>query len=215
MQNLTIIFLTANKVPKEWAKYHKEVLLEAIGDSPVITISFEPMDFGKNLIQTEYSITNVYRQIHRGACEATTPYIAIVEDDTLYPKEHFEYRPALDKYAYNMNRWCITDKRRPSNSFYYLVHKPANSNLIAPRELLVKDLEERFRKDPDFLRVTSIKEVGRDDFISFYTNTPVVGFKHHFSVDDLERRGRKREGPICAYNLPGWGSSSDVMSKWK
>jgi len=44
-KDLTIIFLTSNKVPKEWAEYHKNVLLEAIGDYPLIIISREPTEW--------------------------------------------------------------------------------------------------------------------------------------------------------------------------
>lgn len=73
MNDLTIIFLTANRVPEKWAEYHKQVLLEAIGDTPIITISFKPLDWGTNLIQTEYSVDNIYRQMLRGAKVAKTP----------------------------------------------------------------------------------------------------------------------------------------------
>lgn len=37
--DITIIFLTANRVPKKWARFHKEKLIEAAGNSPIITIS--------------------------------------------------------------------------------------------------------------------------------------------------------------------------------
>lgn len=60
--DLTIIILSANRVPEKWAQFHKEKLIEAAGASPIITI---------------------------------------------YPKEHFEYRPPLDTFAYNMNRFGL------------------------------------------------------------------------------------------------------------
>ena len=32
MKDLTIIYLTASKIPEAFAEYHRKVLLEAIGD---------------------------------------------------------------------------------------------------------------------------------------------------------------------------------------
>lgn len=33
--DITIIMLTANRAPKQWAQFHKEKLLEAAGISPI------------------------------------------------------------------------------------------------------------------------------------------------------------------------------------
>lgn len=106
MSDLTIIFLTLNKLPEEWTEYHLQTLKEAVGDCPVISISREPMDFGTNLIQEETKDkSNIFRQILRGAKLAQTKYIAIAEDDTLYPPEHFKLRPK--GIGYNMHRWWL------------------------------------------------------------------------------------------------------------
>ena len=105
MNDITIIFLTANRVPKEWVKFHRTVLEKAVGENPVISISREPVDFGTNFIQTEpESGSNVFFQLLRGAREAKTPYIAVAEDDTLYPPGHFDLRPQNGAVAYNLNR---------------------------------------------------------------------------------------------------------------
>ena len=102
MNDLTVIFLTVNKVPEGWVKYHRQVLEEAIGDTPIITISKKPLDRGLNLIQEdEPSVPNIYRQVLRGCNACKTDYIAISEDDTLYHKSHFEYRPAKDTFSFN------------------------------------------------------------------------------------------------------------------
>jgi hypothetical protein len=216
MNDLTVIFLTANKVPEQWAEYHKQVLLDAIGDTPVISISFKPMDFGTNLIQTDYCITNIYRQILRGAELATTPYVAIVEDDTLYPEKHFEFRPPDGKYGFNLSRWCIQGWRRPEWAFFYLKSKPANGAMIAPRELLVRELKGRFASDPNLSLVKNIKEVGRiGGWVGFYTNVPIIAFHHQTSVDPFQQRKRKSLEPIKAYALPSWGTATEVRNKWK
>jgi hypothetical protein len=144
MDDITIIFLTLNKVPTSWAKYHKQVLMAAIGDTPLITISKKPLDWGINLIQKKEGYVNIYRQILRGARLAKTPYIAIAEDDTLYPKDHFaNFRPPLDSFGYNMTRWGILTWDKP---IYFLKERIANCTMIAPRKLTIEALKERFKK---------------------------------------------------------------------
>jgi len=215
MEDITIIYLTPNLVPKQWAEYHKKVLLEAIGNTPIITISKEPLDWGTNLLQTEYSVTNIYRQILRGAKLATTPYIAIAEDDTLYPKDHFEFRPPMDKFAYNFNRWHLFTWGEP---VYF--HKPraANGTLIASRELVIGAIERRFAKYDVFPRYFE-KEMGtkihsakydRGELLSFYSSYPVVGFCHDYSIDPRSRIHRKKIWSVQAYDIPKWGKASEL-----
>jgi hypothetical protein len=143
--DITIILLTANRVPKQWAQFHKQKLLEAVAGAPIITISREPVDLGINLIDTEnYQISNIYYQLLRGAKEAETEFIAVAEDDTLYPKEHFLFRPPADTFAYNMNRFNVFRWSRVPTFFWK--DRISNSTLIAPRKLTIEALEERFKK---------------------------------------------------------------------
>jgi hypothetical protein len=220
MSDLTVIFLTLNKVPKRWAKYHKQILTEAIGNTPIITISKKPLDWGANLIQKEEGHVNIYRQILRGAKLAKTPYIAIAEDDTLYPKEHFtKFRPPMDTFAYNMNRWGIFTWGK---STYFLKPSAANSSLIAPRELTIEALEERFKKG---IPEEKCGELGKEKIekglgvtlrkiTPFYTIEPVLCFSHDFGYDELERNHRKRMWWIRAYEIPKWGRAEDIVKKF-
>ena len=89
--DITIIMLTANRVPKGWAQFHKEKLLEAANGAPIITISREPLNWGINILQTEpYGISNIYWQLLKGAKAADTGYVGVAEDDILYPRVHFD-----------------------------------------------------------------------------------------------------------------------------
>src|SRR3990167_5950965 len=197
MTDITIIFLTVNRVPEEWAEYQKEVLLEAIGDTPVITISKIPLDWGTNLIQEEEpSMQNIYRQILRGAKLATTPYIAIAEDDCLYQREHFEFRPPLDTYAYDYDRF-------------------SNSTLIAPRELAISSLEERFLKYPDNRIGELGREIGtildRKNVIRYCPKSSNVFLSHVNAIDPYEQKMKKRRGFVRAYEIPHWGRPEDIL----
>ena len=222
-KDLTVIFLTVNKVPEKWAEYHRGVLLKAIGDCPLITISKKPINLGTNIIQTEpESATNVYWQMLKGAKMAITPYIAVAEDDTLYCREHFtDFRPPLDTFAYNMTRWGILTWGPPT---YYWKNRLSNATLIAPRELAIEALEERFKKYPigsdrgggelgnekieKRWRVTPRKSV------VFNTITPIVYFQHRFALDPLERNQTKRMSMIRSYDIPYWGRSEELVKKF-
>ena len=224
MRDLTVIFMTINRVPKKWAEYQLEVLKKAIGDADVISVSREPMDFGLNLIQTEEpSTANIYWQILRAAKLAKTPYVAIAEDDVLYCYEHFNFfRPPLDTFAYNSVRWQI-------HTFGFLVYywrkRLANYALIAPRELLIETLEERFAKYPFPDPRGGAGEVGKPrveknlgltprKMVEYSTTTGIVCLHHEFGMDPLEKSGRKRSGMLRAFDIPMWGRVEDVIKKF-
>ncbi len=224
MQDLTIIFLTLNKVPKTWAKYHREKLLEAAGDYPIISLSKKPMDLGTNVIQTEpEGISNVWWQVLKGAKLATTKYIAIADDDTLYPKDHYQwYRPPLDTFAYNMHKWSLFTFGEPT---YSTNGRVGNCTMIAPRELTVEALEERYTKYPNGTPPKYSGEMGRE-FIEkglgitrrklayVYSANPIVCFRHKFAMEHSQRNGRKRMGIIQAYDIPYWGKSAELVKKF-
>lgn len=221
--DLTIIMLTANRVPKKWAAYHKEKLIGAAGSSPIITISRKPLDWGINLLDTEpYTISNIYFQLLRGAKEATTDYIAVAEDDTLYPREHFEYRPPSDTFAYNMNRFGLFSWGKPT---YFWKDRISNSTLIAPRKLTIDALEERFKKYPNGTPGGFTGELGRANIedklgvkrrksIWFSTEISVVRIDHELGIDRLSRTHRKGMGILRAYDIPYWGKAEDLVKKF-
>jgi len=224
MKDLTIIFLTVNKVPAEWADYHRKVLEEAIEDSPIITISKEPLDLGTNLIQDgPINTSNIYYQMLRGAKLASTPYIAVAEDDVLYSKDHFNcFRPRLDEFAYNMTRWGIFTWGEPTYSWKDRI---TNSAFIGPRELTIKALEERFAKYPDGTPEGRTGELGRRMIedrlglshykcVKFNSTVPIVDFNHCYSLDPLERNQRKKMGPLKAFDIPYWGRADELVQKF-
>lgn len=222
--DLTILFLTANKVPKEWAEFQKEKLIEAAGDSTIITLSMEPLDWGVNVLQgKEYGISNIYLQLLRGAKMATTEYVAVAEDDILYPSEHFAYRPPLDAFGYNLNRLNVFTWGKPT---YFWKNRVGNSVLIASRDLTVEALEERFAKHPDGTPPGFTGELGRANVekrlgvtprrsVSFETEISVVKIDHEFGIDRLARTHRKGMGPLRSYDIPYWGRAEDVVRRFR
>jgi len=229
MKNITAIFLTQNEVPEKWAEFHKKCLLEALDGAPLIILSRKPMDWGTiNVLQDKpKSLSNIYWQLLRGAKMATTDYIAVVEDDTLYPKEHFFQRPRKDRIGYNMNHWSLftwitSHHPRP---IYSWRNRRGNYSMLSYRKLVIEALEERFAKFPDGTSDRITGEIGRPmvehnlgitvrDVEEFETLASIVNFNHDKGSDDLQLRQRKSLGNIQALDIPHWGKAEDLVKKW-
>lgn len=224
-KDLTVLFLTCNDLPKSWEAYHRKVLLEAIGDAQLISLSMKPMDLGLNILQDKpRSTSNIYYQMLRGAKAATTRYIAIAESDTLYCKEHFEFRPRRHKIAYNMNHWSLFTWGEP---VYNWRNRRGNYSMIGEREFIIECLEERFAKYPDGTPDRITGEIGRNmvehnmgitvrNAEEFSTTISIINFNHDVvSMDETQRNHRKRMGLIRCYDIPFWGKSSELVKHFK
>lgn len=235
-RDLTCLFLTMNKVP--WEEFHREKMLEAIGGYPLITISRLPME-GLPGIQIrqgeEQSHDKIFQMMLVGAKMADTDYIAMVEDDMLYSKDHFELRPPLDTFGYNWNRWVMFTWGEQMFSFK---RRYCNGCSILPRLELIDALEERYAKYPNGIPHLLAGEVGYAKVekalgvkvrksMAMYSKTPVVQIQHTYGTPgigkpesmlkpgdtlDLEaRKVRRRHGMIRAYEIPLWGRAEDLI----
>jgi len=223
MTDLTILYLTLNKLPEGWMAYHKKVLLEAVGDTPIITISKKPMDWGINILQTEpESLSNIYWQMLKAGKIATTPFVAIVEDDTLYSKEHFAFRDPT-AFSYNMTHWSLFTWGEPTYSWR---DRTGNYSMISSRQLMIDALEERFAKWPNGTPKDITGELGRDrvnrnlglskrKLVEYFTTIGIVNFNHDYSEEEYQRTHVKRMGPLRAYDIPFWGKASELVKNFK
>ena len=221
---ITILLPTLNKLTPKWQEYHKEQLLLAADGQPIIIIAPEPQNWAISLVDDGVAnISNIYRQMLRGAKLATAPYVGIAEDDTLYPPKHFDFRPPLDTFAYNKNRFNVFAWGTPR---YFWKDRMSNSTLIAPRQLLIDALEERFAKWPNGTPVGITGELGRGNIedklgvsrrksMWFETDLSVVRIDHRDGVDRLSQTKRKGMGPLKAFDMPHWGRAKDIIAKFK
>ncbi len=208
MTDLTLIFITAGKRPERWAKFHAEQLAKL--PYPIITMHDEEK-LGEVMI---------YKRLLEGAKQATTPFIAVIEDDVLYPPEHFYFRPQMDEFAYNQHRWALFDW---DPRMYSWRNRKSNCTLIAPRELAIEALEERFTKwGDDWPR---IGELGRENVetrlgvkirksVEWHSKIGVVQVNHSGASEDRQNRKRKDFGPMKAIEIPYWGRSEDLIKEY-
>lgn len=218
--DLTVIFLTLNKLSDSWVQFHRQHLLHACDGYKIISISSVPIDIGTNILQTDPpSDWNVYRQLLRGARLADTLYVAVAEDDTLYTPEHFrDYRPSEHAVSYDMSRWSLcTWSSVPT---YYTLNRMGNFTLIASRLYLIDALEERERKYPNGHIYAG--EVGRNDVerrlgVSYRKaevwscRNPIVNVSHQLGLHPRYRGTRRKMGAIQAYDIPYWGKAGEIV----
>jgi len=227
--DLTIIFLTNDRLPEKWKEFHREQLLKSVGNAPIITLSREPSTLpGINLIQDQPpSKSNIFYQMLRGIRMVKTKYVAIAEDDCLMPKSHFtEFRPKDDEFAYNQHRWTWYSWSPIYSLKNYI---KTNATLIAPTNLALEALEERFAKYPHDMKDIPVgmcgelgcyeKQLGVTlrKVVEWKSIEPVIQADHDFftvhdaSKESVERRHKKKHGVIQALKVSPWGKSIDLQ----
>lgn len=236
MNDLTILYYTANKIHEF---FQKNVIMSLLFTSPAdanfVTVCQQDicvLDGPRNtrIVMGDIgaSIYNVYRQILIGATAAKTPFVACCEDDTLYAASHFSYRPSFDTFAYDKARWVITrglsaDKKRRIAYFYWR-QRHQMAMCIAPRDLLVETLEERFRRYPQPIAHDEAKragwgEPGRHEknmrltfrkMEYFEATEPSVTFNHNASL--MGRRAIQVDD-IIRDELPVWGTATELWNR--
>jgi hypothetical protein len=208
MSDLTLLFITAGKRPEKWTKFHKEQLDKL--PYPMITLHDEE----------KQGYQRIYEQLLIGCKQATTPYIGVVEDDVLYPPEHFsEFRPKMDEFAYNQHRWALFMWWKPT---YNWRNRVSNCSLIAPRELAIEALEERFAKHPVWpyvgelgrWRIDQVLQVKKRKMVEWYSTIGIIQINHDDATEERQKAHWKDLGPVKAYDIPRWGKASELIKEY-
>jgi len=208
-QDLTLLFIHAGQLPEKWVKFHREQLDKL--PYPIIDLC-DP---------EKISYQRIYDQLLIGCKQATTKYIAVIEDDVLYPPEHFHFRPKDDEFSYNQHRWALFTWGVPT---YNWRNRVSNCSLIAPREFAIEVLEERNKKWPDGWPY--VGELGRwridwklglpnRKLVEWYSKVGLVQMNHDGATDERAKAHWKDLGPVRAYDIPIWGKASELVKKFQ
>lgn len=146
-KNVTVIYYTSNREKEDFELKIRRRLLKTIGDTPLISVSQKPIDFGENICVGTRGTSdhNIYRQMLIGAMEAKTKYIATAEADCLYPPTgYFDFKPPDKNGAYHYTNVWIMFKDYP------IFKKKAFSlcGLFINREHLLQRLERVLKYRP-------------------------------------------------------------------
>jgi len=227
MSDLTVVYITANEISETFAQNMRNHLVKAIGENPIIAVSRKPMDtIVKNIVvDMPRSHVNIYRQALAGVKAAETKYVAIVEDDILYPKEHFQKRPTRSGvFAYNIAYWSLYTWSDPPIFSY--TGRRIHGMLICERDLYIEAMEERFAKYPDESQIniavwaepgkyeSQLGVTVRESEV-FYTDPSCIMFSHPEGLSFTHLGMRKRLAPIRAYEIPYWGRAEAVVTLYE
>lgn len=240
--DLSIIFYTCNYLDDTNPHFLKNVktqLLKAADGLPIIIVSHKPTYFADREGQTKNIVVgdigrshlNIYRQILIGAKAAKTPFIATAEDDILYSWEHFhskDYLPPADTFMYDMNKVSLFTWTKPP-VFSYRHNRQVINQLIAPRQLVIDALEERFKRVDELLAkgkkeegvIKIFGDLGRYErnlgvtirkTDNFMCTMPSIVFTHEYAYGFQFNHGkRKRLGDLRILELQGWGRAEEVL----
>ena len=224
MNDITIIYITANKINDAFAKNIRQELLKAAQGLPIISVSKKPIKFGlKNLVfPGKASIYREYKETLAGVKEAKTKYIAIAEDDSLYTPDHFAHIPHPGTFEFNIACWGIFTWVIPP--IYNLKFRENHNELVCERDLYIEAMDEHFLKYPDennypskffaepgrYEKQLGVKKHAVTDFMS---NPPIVRFSHEQCYGWATMGNLKKMGPIRAYDIPYWGSADNLLKR--
>lgn len=238
MKDLTIIYYTCNNLENTnpyFLKNTTEQLINAADGLPIVIVSHKPTMFGPNSTNVVVgdigrSHLNIYRQILVGCKAATTKYVAMAEDDILYSWEHFhsdQYLPKDNTFVYDMNKLSLFTWTKPP-LFSFRHNRMVVNQLIAPREMLIEAMEERFKKLQEFFekgkreeeiisnwgdpgryeRNLGVTERKTDTFMS---TCPSIVFTHEFAYGYQFNHGKKKRlGDLRIIEVPFWGKAEEV-----
>ncbi len=247
MKDLSVIYYTSNYLEKKnpyFLENTRKQLLKAIGNLPLIIVSQKPTLFGKN--STNVCVgdigrghLNIYRQILEGCKAAKTYWVAMAEDDVLYSFEHFHPWSYIkdeflngEYFLYDMAKVSIFTWTRPP-LFSFRTKRKVVNQLIASRKMLIKALEERFRRievlrkqgwqeekilkywgDPG--RYEGILGVTVRKTYEFYSWVPSIVFSHEYAYGyEFNQGKRKKLGDLRIVELADWGHAKDILKLWK
>lgn len=205
--NRVILYYTDSKLERTLAEAVRKNLATVAGPIPIISVSQEPLNFGKNICVGEKprSLKSMYEQILAGVMAAPEDSIIyLCEHDVFYHPSHFAKIPRDNNaFYFNQNRyyWWVGENR-----FYQggPSHK-ALSHAIVSKKYLTAKIKAMLDNDDFRLKVR------RQNWTA---ERPNVDIRHgaNLTKNDSEYAMKKRKH---IYNLPGWGGVSHFQSKAK
>jgi hypothetical protein len=228
----TIVYFTDNCLTEPLASKCREILLRSAWGIPIISVSQQPIDVGRNICVGDIgrSHLSLFKQLALGIEAAATPVVVIAEHDCLYTPEHLNWEPPqLDVFYYNNNQW-FAQWGGPHHGSYTHLRRRVLSQLIVGRDTALRAIRERVELleagytlvkgaagacEPGcmdgeaFVRDPMNKDLGKDP-----TRWKAERFSTHWPNLDI-RHGQnfsgRRHGKEECYTLPYWGRLTDAL----
>lgn len=215
MPEVTILYYTSNRENPIFEERTRNTWLKHCGDLPIISISQQPINLGKNICVGDVGASgfNMFRQIQHGLREVTTPFVLSAEADCLYPPSYFKSLPPRLDVCYRCDNVYLMGYKRE-----YFWRKPLGSTVaqIVGRDFYLRTLTTLFNGAPEWCieeksfpkERTHRKQ--QDVFLSsqieyYQIEEPIISFK--------TGKGMRQSSPcerIEIPELPYWGTGPDV-----
>jgi hypothetical protein len=215
MHKATIIYYTSNRERPRFERKIQETLLKNCGDLPIISVSQEPIQLGKNICIGDVGTSgfNMFRQVQIACEAATTPFVISAEADCVYPPDYFKFTPnRLDACFRDSNLYVMADRK---DHFYYKSEGATHAQIVG-REFYLETLEKLFKGAPkwsteekNFPKERNGKDDVFDKIFYWKSENPVFQIKTHRGMRYHTHSDRT---PI--YELPFWGKGSDIRKHY-
>lgn len=223
MENdLTLLYYSSNALAENVAANFRNELIKATkGVFPIVSVTQEPVDLGKNICLGEIgqSYYNLYRQMYAGIKEVKTKYVALTEDDSLYNMEHFSVRPSSDDViACNKNIYFL-DK-----DIFWTKDHAGGFAFIAATALVRDVLDKRFEKFPEepmprsdhkrkWLEIGHESPLGLKDrpIEYFKTKEPLITLCYWDATSGYPKR--RESNSVVVKSLERWGDAGELRKR--
>jgi len=212
---ITILYYTSNKEKKMFEKRVRQNILKVSNGLPIISISQEPIKFGKNICVGNVGVSgfNMFRQVQIGLREVKTPYVISAEADCLYPPDYFKFiPPRIDAIYRNSNLYVMPDAR---DYYFYKKEGATHAQVVGTKyylerlNLLFKGAPAWSTKEKNFPKERHKMSdiVSKEMIMYFRTENPVVQIKTHRGMRYYTHSDRT---PI--HDIPYWKNGKKVRS---
>jgi len=212
MEDLTIIYYSANAEKPEFEQKIIKNLKESANGIPIVSITHKAIDLGINVQVGEQPMcySNLWKQQLAGLKLAKTRFCVTAEADCLYPPDYFKFIPLREDLVYRYNNvWCYW-KRKPA--FY---KKPSCEGAqMCGRKYWIERLEQMLDghkgwKPMETLASTLVTKIFPDEDKVSWGGDPVITFKTGDSIGGKTSlvKGSKVQ------SLQYWGTKELIYNK--
>lgn len=208
MNNLTIVYYSANTENEKFEQNVIDNLKKQAGDIPIISVTRKPIDLGKNICIGEQPVcySNSFKQLLVGLKEAKTEFCIAAESDCFYPPEYFTFTPPVNNQVYRyINLWVYFDQR---DKFWK--KNWVEGAQMCGREHWIKSIEN-ILENPNSWEPETFKFIFKEkDEFSWSGENPVLYCKTRKGIGF--KTGYRKE--IVTKELPYWGTIEQVKQKY-
>ena len=210
MPDLTCIYYTSNKEKPDFEARIRQTLIENMGDTPLISVSQQPIDFGNNICVGEVGASNhnAFRQLQIGAREAKTPFVCSAESDFIYPPDYFNRIPVENNEFYMAYTvYMVYDCQ------YFRFRRYNEGAMIVGRDYLVDSIEEMLDGNGMWSSERALPSLFKDkNTRTIKLKNPIVTFKTDHNMHQKGRRDYTKLEEVAS--IPYWGKAEELVKRY-